>query len=84
MPWLFFFSRASSVEESAFCPAFPDFLQMTTLAHAMAFLIQQRVLCGSACISPCISADLTGDLLVVAFPRQVAFRHCVTLLVMAL
>jgi hypothetical protein len=28
---------------------------------------------------PCISADLTGDLLVVAFPRQVAFRPCVTL-----
>jgi hypothetical protein len=33
---------------------------------------------------PCISANLTGDLLVVAFPRQVAFCPCVTLLVMAL
>jgi hypothetical protein len=56
---------------------------MTILADATASIIQQRILCGSVCITPCLSADLTGDLLVVAF-RQVTFRHCVTLWVMAL
>jgi hypothetical protein len=71
MQWLFLFSSASSVEASAFRPAFPNFLQMTiVLADAMAFLIQQRVLCGSIGILLCLSADLTGDLLVVAFPQQ--------------
>jgi hypothetical protein len=61
-------------------------IQQCILADAMAFLIQQRILCGSVGIMPCISADVTpgGDLLVVAFRQQVAFRHCVTLLVMAL
>jgi hypothetical protein len=68
------------VEVLAFCPAFPNFLQTTISADAMAFLIQQRILCQSVGITPCLSADLTGDLLVVAFP-QVAFCHCVTLLV---
>jgi hypothetical protein len=57
---------------------------MTISADAMNFLIQQRILCGSVGITPCLSADLTGDLLVVAFPPQVAFCHCVTLLVVAL
>jgi hypothetical protein len=66
-------------------PCLSNLLQMTIMADAMAFLIQQHVvLCGSVGILPCISADLTGNLLVVAFPGQVAFRPCVTLLVMAL
>jgi hypothetical protein len=61
MPWLCSFSSASSVEALAFRPAFSNlFLQMTILADAMVFLIQQRVLCGRVGISPCLfqfSAD---------------------------
>jgi hypothetical protein len=57
MPWLFLFSSAFSVEESAFHPAFSNFLQMTISADAMASLIQQRVLCGSVRFTPCLSAD---------------------------
>jgi hypothetical protein len=65
------------VEASAFRPAFSNFLQMTILVDAMAFLIQQRILCGRIGITPCLSANLTGE--------QVAFGHCcVTPLVMAL
>jgi hypothetical protein len=49
------------VEASAFRPAFSNFLQMTILVDAMAFLIQQRILCGRIGITPCLSANLTGE-----------------------
>jgi hypothetical protein len=67
----FSFSSASSVEASAFCLAFSNLLQMTILAEAMAFFLFSSASFGVAALAfppPCISADLTGDLLVVAFP----------------